>query len=97
MHLKNIKYKYNTSIVLLLINKKQCPFYIEISNGMVSIYNERKQEGQYNDQTKKDQRQAMIYKTLHRKLKIKHYEPHKTPEVNVNSLYFTSNDRRVSF
>ena len=31
---------------------------------------------QHNDQQEKTQRQTMIYKTLHRKLMIEHYEPH---------------------
>jgi hypothetical protein len=35
-----------------------------------------KKERQYNDQKKGRTRQTMIYKTLHRKLKIEQHEPH---------------------
>ena len=43
----------------------------EDANGVI-----RSRKSNENDQIKKGQ--TMIYKTLHRKLKIEHHEPHKT-------------------
>jgi len=39
------------------------------------------EDWQWKDQ-KRTKRQSMIYKTLHRQLKIEQHEPHKKPEMN---------------
>jgi hypothetical protein len=41
-----------------------------------------KKERQYNSQTGQNNRQTMIYKALHRKLKIEQHEPHNKAGVN---------------
>jgi len=56
---------------------------VEDTKGVIRSRKSKK-DWQYNDQKKK--RQTIIYKTLHRKLKIEQHEPHKKTEMNLGAV-----------
>jgi len=63
---------------------------LKVTKVVIRIFKFKK-DRKHNDQAKKDKRQTTIYKTLHRKLKIKQHEPYETPVFDDCILHFVSN------